>query len=207
MGNSINKFCKSNKMLVYGFIISLVVYISYYITIDWPEIMPYGDLLYNLLSQLALAYMGGFIFYIMQVYIPEENKKKKIKQSISYAVQGLVEELEKLNNLSRDTIMFSQSRLLKLYNGKITYLDYFEFIRDSIDRINRKCDIVYKNIVYLDDELIKIINKLYDSKEIEGFNLMYYNKSSVSKNIQVHSVINLDEYCRDLGKLKSYLEN
>ena len=61
--------------------------------------------------------------------------------------------------------------------------------------------------MYLDDELIKIINKLYDSKEIEKFNLMYYNKSSVDKNIQVCSVIDLNEYCGDLGKLKSYLEN
>ena len=207
MVNSIKKFYKSNKMLVWGFMISLVGYISYYITINWHEIIPYGGLTCNLLSQLALAYMGCFIFYIMQVYIPEENKKKKIKESISYGVQGLVKELEELNNLKRNPIMFSQSRLLKLDNGKITYLNYFEFIKDSIDRINRKCDIVYKNIMYLDDELIKIINKLYDSKEIEKFNLMYYNKSSVDKNIQVCSVIDLNEYCGDLGKLKSYLEN
>ena len=103
--------------------------------------------------------------------------------------------------------MFSKSKLGILSNGQITYLDYFEYVMNCIDKINRKCDVVYKNIIYLDDELVKIINKLYDSREVETFKLMYSLKSSIDKNIELHSVINLDEYCSDLEKLKSYLEN
>lgn len=202
----IKKFYNSNKRLTQVSIASLIIYMSYQVTMDLPEIIPYGDLIYNFFSELSLAFMGGFIFYILQVYIPEENKKDHIVESLSYHLKNLISELDELNAIQRNTSIFSKSPLINNINGNyIDYCDYFDYIKYKIDMVNRSCDIIYKNFIYLDDDLIVIINKLYNSEYVKNFLAMYSARKIVDKSVQVKNAINLDGYCSDLEYLKSYL--
>ncbi|MBT2156535.1 hypothetical protein KK425_03230 [Clostridioides difficile] len=56
-------FILSNKILTLAFCIATIIFVSYEVTKDLPEIIPYGDFIFNLLSQLSLS-LWDVLFFI-----------------------------------------------------------------------------------------------------------------------------------------------
>lgn len=181
---SIWKFIKNNHGLALGFVIALVIFISYEITMDWPEIITNGDFYYNLFSQLSLAYMGSFIFYIMQVYIPEERNKKItnaiLKRKLDFICECMVEpamcimnsvfkkELD-LKNLDRykfeglytEAILKQGSEMVFRNKQEITHKDY---AIENIQQINQCVNDIYSALsMSLDIEIIDILENIKES--------------------------------------------
>lgn len=91
-----------NKTLLILLFLSLIICLSYIITSNMTEAIPGIERWYIFLYDLALAYIASYMFYIVQVYIPEENLKK-IKQK---------EELPKRYAVYKDVKVFLESLFL-----------------------------------------------------------------------------------------------
>lgn len=94
-------FIEKNKLITYFFIISLFIIVSYIWTMEWPELFDGAEKIYNLFFQLSIGYIINFMFYITQVYIPNERKGITVKRCISKRIEKLMDDMnESLSQLS-----------------------------------------------------------------------------------------------------------
>lgn len=78
----INIFLKENKLISFIALLSLLIYISYGVTDNLHEIFHGADYIYTLIKDLCLAYLGSYIFYIIQVYLPFIKERKTVSKAI-----------------------------------------------------------------------------------------------------------------------------
>lgn len=182
---TILKFIRSNVHLIVGFIVALIIFVSYDLTMDWPEIIPNGDFYYNFLSQLSLAYMGSFIFYIIQVYIPAERSKKItnsiLKIKLDYIMLRMIEPAMCIMNSvfkkNLDIESMDKHKFAELYaedvmnqGTKIIFRDKLEITNkeyaiENIEEINDYINDIYGAInINLDIKIISILEKIKESK-------------------------------------------
>lgn len=77
------------RLVLIGVVELLLIIILYEITDSIPELFKYGDFIFKLASDLSLAYLANFIFYIVQSYIPREIQVEKINQCIYKYVEEI----------------------------------------------------------------------------------------------------------------------
>ena len=74
------KFYKKNKAISNIGVIALVIALSYAITYNMPDYFGIESY-YSLANNICISYIAALIFYVVQVYIPEDrNQKKCIKK-------------------------------------------------------------------------------------------------------------------------------
>lgn len=72
------RFIVRQKLLFAFFIISLFILLAFeFIYIDQAELFVGGAKLADISVNLSLAYLSGFIFYIVTIYLPENTKRKR----------------------------------------------------------------------------------------------------------------------------------
>ncbi|EGT4599358.1 TPA: hypothetical protein UNK14_001536 [Clostridioides difficile] len=181
-------FISSNKILTLAFCIATIIFISYEITKDFPEMIYPWDFLFYLVSQVSLSFVGCFIFYIMQVYIPDRNKKinaaKQIRQKLRRITDIMLKSIEELCKLYLDK--FDIQKLtqndfdvlgkkitflnelkeefpfrIKNHESEITYGDYIVKNKKEIEYLIDKINIYYGN--YLEESLVKLLDDVTNS--------------------------------------------
>lgn len=222
---SILKFIKTNKVLTIGVIISLIIFVSYELTMDLPEIIPYGDFIFNLASQLSLAYMGSFIFYIMQVYIPEENNKTKlvprlkiklnlIESSMRTPLEFLVKTYlgkNNLENISQEefykislNLNLSQKAPMIKY-GTMEYCNIHEYILEYISNSDKYIMNIFDTMTLnMDVELIEILDSINQSN-YHGLFKVIPKQPCINLKMQQNDKT-LYSYYELYLKLKKYIE-
>lgn len=108
-------FFKHNIKISICAIISVFIILAYFLSMDLTEWWKGAGRLFDLFYQLSIGYCLSFLFYILQVYIPETIKQKKafeiIKEDISalsYALLDVVFVIEKCATISDDQIIFNK---------------------------------------------------------------------------------------------------
>ena len=71
-------FIKKNKVYLILCTIAILINFSYYITNDLKEIFIGADYIFRLSSDLSLTFLGSYLFYVINIYMPNERKAKKI---------------------------------------------------------------------------------------------------------------------------------
>lgn len=90
----IQTFIKRNTWITLFFAVSVVIIVSYILTMDLPELFDGAEEWYNLFFQLSIGYIINFMFYITQVYIPNNKRDKKVKECISLRLSQLVRDMD-----------------------------------------------------------------------------------------------------------------
>lgn len=220
---SIWKFIKNNHGLTLGFVIALVIFISYEITMDWPEIITNGDFYYNLFSQLSLAYMGSFIFYIIQVYIPKERDKKAVNKTLierlifiselmidptqqicndclgeGFRVENLtVEQWEEIAK----TINFN--RKVSMTWTDLENISCLESILTNIKLVDKKIDKIYISLgIYLDIEIVRLLEAITNSSYHLCFPIFSEDNIGASFYVGI-----LKDYSELNNRLMKYIKN
>lgn len=104
MRKKIKEFIKHNKRLSEGAIFSLIISIVYMASYNLNEWYPGLGKMFEFIYNLCLAYLGSFIFYIIQVYIPDKKKQQRLNTRIyrylltilceASSIQGNINQLE-----------------------------------------------------------------------------------------------------------------
>lgn len=89
----ISKFIKKNVLIFIFFLISVIVIISYICTINLPELFAGAGHWYNLLFQLAIGYIINFMFYITQVYLPNNKRAETVHRCICVRLNQITQDM------------------------------------------------------------------------------------------------------------------
>jgi len=193
------------------------------------EIFKYGAEIGNVLSNLSLAYVASYIFYRIVVVEREKEIKKTIYISVIkltnkllfngfYILDVLVENEKKdrnkihkeknkiteeeykelckkinPNSLSRFSEQVNELELKTNTKIESLYIQCVKLVREHIDRI-------FIFLPYLEDEHIKILNEIRDSKLLSTDRGLYFTKTN--KNFSI-----FENYMYDYFKLILKLEN
>lgn len=193
------------------------------------EIFKYGAETGNALSNLSLAYVASYIFYRIVVVEREKEIKKTIYISVIkltnkllfngfYILDVLVENEKKdrnkihkeknkiteeeykelckkinPNSLSRFSEQVNELELKTNTKIESLYIQCVKLVREHIDRI-------FIFLPYLEDEHIKILNEIRDSKLLSTDRGLYFTKTN--KNFSI-----FENYMYDYFKLILKLEN
>ena len=91
-------FIKRNTLISAFFIISIVIITSYYLTLDLPELFRGAEQWFNLLFQLSVGYIINFMFYITQVYVPNNKRDSIARRNVSMRLKQIIKNMR--NSLS-----------------------------------------------------------------------------------------------------------
>ena len=95
MKNSIRVFIDKNKLITAFFAISVAVIVAYFLSIDLPEWFNGAGDWFNLLSQLAVGYIINFMFYVTQVYVPNNKRNAIVEACIAKRISLLIADMDK----------------------------------------------------------------------------------------------------------------
>lgn len=222
-------FFKNHKNTTVIFIICMVVYLSYQITIDLPELISGIDIIYRLLSDLSLAYMGSFIFYIVITYIPEQKRQQKLEISIKRNIYMVLKNMrnslnymssdweyhrneEKINNDNLDIKQFNDmfndfcshdySPMVDGFGNHVINIRYINyFVNECNSYIDRLYNLMIMDIDY---ELIEIIDNIRDSLFHNIYSSMA--EANTPKAIEEKDANYLYKYYLLYKELNSYFE-
>lgn len=166
------RFIKENKLISIFLMFSIAIIISYILTINLPPLFTGADNWFNLLFQLSIGYIINFVFYITQVYIPNNKRDLTVRQCISARLNNTVDNMRAsisylaqiyLENHTGDEYTdYELKQLLNLrFSDKVNVLDsshttsdnfvYFtvrEWISLCIKNTERDIDNLYKYYSY-----------------------------------------------------------
>lgn len=87
-------FMSKNKWITVFFFVSVLIIVSYILTMDLPEVFHGAEKWYNLFFQLSVGYIINFMFYITQVYIPNSKRSATIQASIYKRISILISHMD-----------------------------------------------------------------------------------------------------------------
>lgn len=182
-------FIRKNKLIFSFFIISIVVISSYFLTMDWPELFKGAELWFNFLFQLSVGYMINFMFYVTQVYVPNNRKEAVARKNVSMRLEQIVRYMrDNISSLSKIYLENHKSDAYteeELFNVlcKLRFSDYVkvldaakttrenlvyfsvrEWIRECIYKTEDEIDKLYRYYsFYISEELMRILEKILHS--------------------------------------------
>lgn len=188
----ISTFIKRNMSLFYGLVISFIYIIIYAvckIKIDKHYSLM---LVLNIVYNITLSYIAGFIFYIFQVYIPDVKKEKRIKKEMftyynylyceySSLIEALktlqtclnndVEEFKKCSfqSLPREDFDYNDNEMKAVFNENISWSlnlleSYLKGAEKDIRLMQTLNDLTKYEYDIINQEVFKKINSYYDMK-------------------------------------------
>lgn len=89
----VSRFIKLNKLIVIFFVASIIIIVSYILTMNLPSLFMGAEQWFNLLFQLSIGYIINFMFYITQVYIPNNNRDLVVHQCISIRLNNIIKNM------------------------------------------------------------------------------------------------------------------
>ncbi len=164
----LHRFIEGNTLIFIFFIISIIIIVSYIFTISLPQLFVGAEQWYNLLFQLSIGYIINFMFYITQVYIPNNRRDLTVRQCISVRLNRIIQYMRSnisylidiyIDNHTGDEYTEDElNQLLKLrFSDKVNVLHagrttrdnyvYFtvrEWLSDCIRKTENEIDSLYK---------------------------------------------------------------
>lgn len=222
----IKQFYNYNRILSLIAACSILISVLYIISYNLPEWDPGLGKLFEYIYNLCLAYLGSFIFYIVQVYIIEIRKNKKINSCIATPVWRIIHnapfitknlivkiigDTKDINQLTENDYKFI-AKSIKLYDeAPMIFPDgskanYLQYLFNFINIIEKLCEQVLKYTPFLETELISLIDNINNSTFHEAFNNFY----DMSKQVELRNTdaeflgSSMKPYCENILQLEKY---
>lgn len=177
------RFFSEYKFTIWLLFIAIFIVISYILTDNLPELFRYGDALYKLLSDLSLAYLASFVFFVLVQYFPETKKKQKYQEIalrqlriplyvharlFLYVYKSSVTEITNSNLDSSLEDLFNDSFYKEIKAFDVTKQAPIDSKKTWVEYISQEClrfsisleKITDKYSYYLDPNIIEAIEKL-----------------------------------------------
>ena len=177
--------------------------------------------IFNTLYNLAMGYVASVIFYILQVYIPDERKSRECLDIIRPDIQKLCDEMAYIielfncfTDIKDDKVFFKEIynefcyyKVEKYEDENIQKLNDFKVIRNEFKKYSEKQNRIIESIksktLYqnCDDKLIGLITALEYNKFPQTLNEV----GKLSGIIDI-GFLNIEEYLKEFKTLKNEIE-
>lgn len=91
----ITQFVESNRIISILAFVSVIIILSYILTMDCPELFPGAERWFNLMFQLSIGFFTSFVFYITQIFIPEYKAKVIINKNVKKRVGKIINDMDR----------------------------------------------------------------------------------------------------------------
>lgn len=188
---------EENKLICVLSIISLLIALSYIITYNLPELIPGINSWYSLGYDISLGIMVNFVFFMFQLFIPSQRKRRQAFTAIKPTLESLYFVLSDILlctdwyiKIDNDNISVSNGihyfirHNVDSDNGWLTKMDlstqgiedYYAHIETVLSKITN--NFTYSNNSY---ELIKNISDLQSNQYL---NYLKYAVSETNPNVR-----------------------
>ena len=174
---------KEMLLLTIFMVLAAAIVISYKLTENLPELFTYADFLYNLASQLALAYMGSYVFYFVQVYLPERRKQKIVFKCVKMPLTKIIGDIEgvmthlknktigedkSLRNLSKKDfedicLKIDPNDIAPLVFSNGVTATYILYLYNNVDKVKNYCNQLIAYVPLIDTEILGITDSIINS--------------------------------------------
>lgn len=182
-----------------------------------------GDVFYNLL----IGYCSSYIFYMIFNHHQREKEKKLLKlvvnKPLTYVVSNIEAPInhlskkvlgdnidinnltkENFNNICRNIKLFDVAPGATETNGKLVSINYFSYLNEYVNIVNKSCKEILDFTKVLDDELILLINSIKTSSYHELI-IVNYKAIGVLRNTSFDFLSNeMFDYYNLYKSLKKY---
>lgn len=212
---------------------SISIFIIKFVWNDTPEFWKHGEEFGDVLFNLSIGYIGAFIFYILDIWIPEVKEQKKIRQRIAFPLSRLlysmkypIEEIKKeygneslsFENIPMDEFIAMVEKIdLRNHEGFIqhptTSINYnyghsLVFQIEKADKYIEQIQITFS--LKLDFDLIVMLDEIKHSNYHESTMRKYKNNAFTDPDVVIIGDVispSLYEYYLMFFKLKEYMKN
>ncbi|MEC1760383.1 hypothetical protein [Schinkia azotoformans] len=217
-------------ILVLLFLISLTsIILIKFVFGDIPEKIKLGEEIGEVIFNLSIGYISSFIFYILDIWIPEIKTKKKLNDRISIPMSRLMNRMfepikdiaetydggKSLADLS-DKELGEIVQRVDLINDKgpvylvnlNTNATYGEYLYLQIEEANQFVEQIYKIPFNFNIEIIDILDRIQNSKYHEIMRSIKKYSGFRGNNVQLKGEViaeTIIEYYRLFKELKDYM--
>lgn len=157
--NNIKDLYIYNKSLAIGMVICLIECLMYIISIEWNEWFPHANEWYNFVYNLGLAYICAYIFFILQIYIPEKTKNTNSLNIIRPSLHSICERMEYIIAFCDSFVDFSNNKI-KVKDRDEEGIVYYKFIKQTNNGEDKGKD--YKKVINYFSEYEGDLKKLVE---------------------------------------------
>lgn len=166
------------KWLTIFLVGSIVIVISYYASYNLPELFSGAGRLFDFANQIAIGYIINFLFFIMNIYIPQLNAESKAAKACHLPIVSLLEEIRSIENIFSSFIKLHYGRI-KYPSGIVyyqypnspgrSYIDITAYLKTEYSIIQRRFSSIVSNRYFgsLDTKIIELINDLQYSDFVD----------------------------------------
>lgn len=165
MIKKIRNFYAFNKGISRFGIISFLISLSYMITYNMPDyfgIEPF----YSWINNISISYLAAMIFYIFQVYIPEERDKKKCNEILANKFCQISKYIEVAILVCEKHIKIKDRGAELLWNGGLNKL-YINYSEKGSEKASNPRSYTYQQIMKMPKVFEQIINEIKESTVIK----------------------------------------
>lgn len=124
--NRIKRYVSKEDVYLFSvaaFCMTLVIWFQF-IAYDWPEIFKQGQEASDLVVNISLSYISGWIFYIISIFMPRVNEQKKKNALLKPILKSIVDDFK--FNICNSLLIPNQAinkPLYEKYKSKPLYID------------------------------------------------------------------------------------
>jgi hypothetical protein len=217
----IRKFYYDNKLISILTIVGIIIIISYYLSIDIPELIAGIDKWYKLLCDLGVGVLINFIFFLFQIYLPGVQRERKAFLMIKWHMGILCRDMQELILVTRHYFPKIKSGKLQITEQKTYYklilckstdghgwareFDFFTSMSKIKKSIDARVEVMTNNVCFSQNgiELIDIISELQSNnflRDIEVAQNSKYNSNITFSEIPK----SFSDFCSIFDKLKEF---
>ena len=198
------KLFKKQKFLTITCAIAFVIIFVYFLTYNIPELFPGGGLIFDTIFQIAVGYIINYIFFIVNIYIPQINSEAKALQVCKSSIHSLLGEISKLEDYFNSFITLNLGRIsyqtgIIYYkypnsNGR-SFIDITTYLRNEYPILKDKLSSITSNRYFnsLDSSIIELINSIQYSDFLDYLKRFQYcekdmNNTLFGQNVYITSL-------------------
>ena len=185
---TIFKFYKTNKEICHIGGVALVIALSYACTYYMPDYLGVEPF-YSFFNNISISYVAALIFYVVQVYIPEERNKKKSMEVLKNNFAELIQFVDYAILMCDKHIKIKDKGATILWNdeGKQMFLNY-----KKVDSDEKPCMKKYNKSELLDwdNQFTKKISSIKETTVISYCDYELLQELSELEKVHFFSELN-----------------
>lgn len=171
--------------------VSIVIVISYYASYNLPELFSGAGRLFDFANQISIGYIINFLFFLLNIYLPQLDAEKKAFQVCNLPIVSLLEEVRRIENVFSSFITLKHTQIryptgIVYYqypdSGGRSFIDITSFLKNEFASIQRRFSAVVSNRHFgsLDAKIIELINDMQYSDFLRYMSILPYHDGDLS---------------------------
>lgn len=193
-----NKLFRQHRWLTIVCIISVLIVVVYFITYTTPELFVGAGRLFDIITQIAIGYIINYVFFIVNVFLPQIQSEEKAFKMCELQIISLIEEINRLENIFSSFIKLNYGRI-EYTTGTIYYkypssdgcsfINITNYLKSEYGVLSRYLNSITSNRYFhqLNVDIVELVNDIQYSDFLGYLNRFSYHNGDLPGVIFGHN--------------------